>query len=411
MIDGVRAGLDVGEYSLGVDRNAYHRILKALRRIPSTTVNEGMSMTAVKGLKRKSTTAGVVLKAGKRNFFFNVQGNPISFISGQNVVGTPDMRKLLVRFYGDLEKAIARDAGDSDFEFGKDVWNAIFEGRLNIHSATVAAYSEKVTKPEKLATLLAVLLDVYTGVLRSGTVEGEVTSPAGEAGFTCTLEGSEESDLMPSLMLKEWDVSARPRRAKSTLTLYSKVHEREAAGQRLSEAECEILNGRIRFDLRMSNWELQHRGLQELRAWEKKASKAGGYEELCKELITGFMERSGLIYAVSFPNPWTLKFEDSGDELTLKKWEKGEKLSERDTLMFYYKHGVDLKRSVNFHLSAAASRVALSVDRGDVLAALKGDHSRYVQKMKRGLLDFNSNALALSAAKVVKRLVPVDLRV
>lgn len=416
MIDGIRAGMDVGEYSVEIGKSTYQKLTRALRRLGGTQINDNTLAAQVAGLKKNSTVARLLLKQGRKYFFFNVQSNPISFISGQNVVGTPDMRKLLVRFYTDLEKAIGKQAKDESFEFGKEMWDVIFEGRLNIHSVTVAAYSERVTKPEKMAKLLKVLAHIYNGILRVEKGDNEerdwsAVSPADEAGYTCTLEGSEEHDGMPSLMLKEWDTSVRPRRVRSTLVLYSKVHEREAMGQALGEMECSVLEGRLRFDLRLSNWELQRARLSELRAWEKKAEKAGSYEELCKELITGFLERSGLIYAASFPNPWTLTFDDSVDRLTLNKWEKGEKLSERDTLMFHYKHNVDLRRSVNFHLSAAANRVNLSVDSDDVKAALKGDHTRYVSRMRKGLLNFNDNALAVSAAKVAKRLVPVNLRV
>lgn len=407
MIDGAESGIEIGSetaYSVEVGKADFSKTMRWLQE-HETAKKEGAGTitVVVEGVHENTTKAVLILKREKNHkAFLNLKGNPVSFLSGQNVMGTPDLNTLIQRFYLMVERALRRDLGEK-FRFPDGVSKKVAEGKVNLHSVTIAAYTPRILKPGKVDKFLRLLAEVYNKSL-SGP-EGMMFSASDEAGFTCVREFSA---TVPSLMITRWKVDDTRRSALEVLTLYSKEVEQEAKERKLNEVHAEAVHGRLRFDLRLTSKGLRQLRMPTLKDWAERAARYGGWDELCFRLVRGFLEKSGLVYAISYPNVYEMEWEPKHLEV-VQQWREGTVKKFPKAIVEELKevYGVDVSHSYYFHLATTAGRLGLGWTKNDIEGAMTGDVKPLLRKIEKAALDFNDNPLAAALARVAHKIKPV----
>lgn len=374
---------------------------------------------SVKGKQSDSTKMHVSLirvgKDSRASFFLNIKNNPISFLTGQNVGGRWTLQQLMERVLSTIEEIIGKELDDS-YSFPSGLWQQVRAGNINFNSLALATYTEPTVHVDKVSRLFYFINSIYNHALkeRMGNEDFPISISI-ETGFICRME---HGGNFPSLILEDRYVSAGKSRVRAVLTLYSKEKEVEASGDRLNSSVRILLDKRLRLDLRFTAFGLRYMRMSNLRQWNAMVERGGGVEsDVMISLIENFLHRSGVLYALQFPNPYDVlsKVRGTRVEQVMEAWKQGWSLSEKmgwsaeENSKLLREHGLDLSRSWRFHLAAAAGRVQLAVGHSDVAESLDGNHTNREAALRTAFANLNGTQLASSLARVAARLRPTAL--
>lgn len=173
----------------------------------------------------------------KGKCYFNVEGNPISFLTGQNVVGTVQLPLLILEFYKKVNKAIK--AINPDFRLPKSVVRKIKDLDIYINQLAFASYGPELSSDVSIKILLDAIDHIYSFAL-----------PDLPTSSPCTLKAA-----LGLRVVREGPTSIRFDKFSGkhrywSLALYDKEQEQKENGR---SVPCSLKN-RIRFDLTLHNF-------------------------------------------------------------------------------------------------------------------------------------------------------------
>ena len=340
MLDGFKSGIGGG--LRGLDRlgatELQSRLTEAefnyMKNVFLKCLDGAESQTATYALIRNSDIGSQVslcLKKWKGEYYFNVDGNPISFLTGQNLLGTVQLVKLIATFFSTIENAIKRKC--SDFELPMSIVTAIETLNIKIHRLAFACYTPELGLKNwrNISKLVCAIDSVYSAY--------------------AALEGMSVKDYLNVRLVKEGEHSIRfdkmEYKAKSwSLAFYNKALELEETGKVAGSAPDWTRN-RLRLDLTLSNdWFRRHR-CSTLKDVRDAVFKSGGYDQWVFGLFESCLQDLKLTYLLTFnlENVRAGKYEKE-----FRGWMIGNK--QRYTagcLEFFLEQGLDLTIPVNIH--------------------------------------------------------------
>lgn len=144
-IDGLNAGISLENPEIDISKNTYLYMRKAFLRMGAKSKGKkflDLTITnPVVGVDDAKHTKLIVNEFGGR-YYFNVQGNPISFLSGQNVFGYSNLPDLVTSFYkacGRIMKRLWKD-----FKMPAEIRSTV--ENMNVYTSRLAVtnYSNKL---------------------------------------------------------------------------------------------------------------------------------------------------------------------------------------------------------------------------------------------------------------------------
>jgi hypothetical protein len=371
--------------------------------MPDALVGEREARLFIKGPMENSTKATLILRKQDKSMFLNVQGNPISFLRGENQFGVVNLRTLIEKFYEAIEKMLAvRVKG---FKWPAKVVEAIETGNVKLHSLAIAAYSQEIQfkNEEHRVTLLKLIRSLYSGGYRSwdeSRLKDDVVV-SDELDLECSYEG------LVSLRFVKWQKSKGYRTRMYSLLLYGKKEEMVSKGK----TPHKEIERRLRIDLTLTAKWLQNHHCSTLAEVEKRAHKEGGWKQFTDNILNRALEDVKLRYILTFPNPFAvLKEISKKDQAELQGWLDGGMVKKELARSLLDVHGLDTKLSFRFHLAALASRSSLVTNSDKVLVPLlRGDdgalamHSAVTSK---ALLSFQDSVWVQRLQGVLPKLLP-----
>ena len=165
MIDGFTGGMKVIEIgstgmSTEISRGDYEYIHKAILKTANGTEREGNCWTVLK----LDEVDGVRVECNERRgrFFLNVSGNPISFLTGQNMIGTCDLPLLANNLYRGVAKALKKQV--AGFSMPQTIRTAVEELNVSVNGLAFAMYTPELELKDwtKMKFVLLALDYIYS---------------------------------------------------------------------------------------------------------------------------------------------------------------------------------------------------------------------------------------------------------
>jgi hypothetical protein len=183
MLDGFSGGISVGavlpELGLEITPEDYKVLKKAFEKGGGVDTGKGGWVVSV---KTKGSKARLQLTANGGKCFFNVMGNPISFHSGQNVMGGVHLSKQVEDFFLGIEEGLK-------VEFSEKVRKKISELEIFVHHLSFACYTQKIPVARRKA--LEGVINAWASIFHQGmVVNGEVELAADMLGMKVVKEGA-----------------------------------------------------------------------------------------------------------------------------------------------------------------------------------------------------------------------------
>lgn len=311
LLDGSKHGvmLDIAMNSLKseVSSEDYEYLLSKFKLHPSYSSNNGKSYIKV---RLQGTLAKVSVNKHNNHFFFNLEGNPISFLTGQNVFGHVELPLLILDFYKRVVKAIRLDLDqvdhgsvgpESKFKLPVKIVRNVKNLNLYVNGLSFACYSlpltEGLTGSESQATNWKQMKMVFDAI-------DHIYS------FALPDAEAEHSTLKESLglrLVREGPYSLRFDRYVSrnrywSLALYNKFKEQQDKGRIVNAEACDLswnwTENRIRFDLTFHNFWFQSKKLKKLS--DIHYLYGDDYVGWVQSLFNACLSQIGLQYFLSF---------------------------------------------------------------------------------------------------------------
>lgn len=338
MVDGVKCGTDMtnttNELSSEITRQEFDRFRqKVVDHVPEEQRFTGKNVVGFK-LKGKSQVK-ISLTQWKNRYYFNVEGNPISFSSGQNQVGDVNLTHSITSFYYKINKELKL----LGMVLPRSVKQAVASLDIYIHSLTFAAYTLPLNNAV-ISKLVGGLAHIYN---YADLNDQDCVTIARELKLRVQLEGMESIRFDRKVgSNKYW-----------SLALYNKVLEQQAMGI----ACIEDAKDRLRLDLNLKSAWFANNRLYKLKDIHLKYGN--DYKQWVTKLISQALNDIMLQYILSFP---TLDLIDLGKyEREFARWEKGEKITNFLAKEWFARQGLNLGLSYRLHRAAHMARLTLGM--------------------------------------------------
>ncbi len=243
MIDGFNSGVPLSELQIGgvatsgldteITEKEYNFMVTTLSALPNAINMADKGWRVTVALDHTFTILGVSKSSSA--YWFNVRGNPISFMTGQNVLGVVDLVDTVAAYYRAVSQAVQRLV--PDFRMPLSIKRNVDNLQVYIHGLAFAAYTHRLGLPD--AAKLKYLLDGIDHIYSHAVPDFERSTLKQQLEVRLTREGdySMRFDKM-SGKNRYW-----------SLALYSKWHE-------LSQQDgspADWLQDRLRLDLTLHN--------------------------------------------------------------------------------------------------------------------------------------------------------------
>lgn len=313
----------------------------------------------------------------KGKYYFNVEGNPISFLTGQNMLGVSSLEKMIRLFYEAIELAIR--AKHKKFVFPESITTAIENLDIHIHRLAFACYTPELGLKDwrNMKRFFDVLDHIYTGY--AGLQKKSVKEYLG-------IEVSRHGEY--SMLFVKRDNNVR----QWSLTMYNKAIEiEETSGTTAPDWTA----NRIRLDLTLqSNWFDRNRC--KTLAQLKKRFLLEEYHNWVYELIQRCLEETKAKYLLGFK---TLDINPGRYVKAFEAWSSHADI-EVTPLMhsWFLEQGLDITIPLNVHMAASSARANFKLADGANDKAILGDKTA-MKRLKDKYEDGLSNGAFLPIAK------------
>jgi hypothetical protein len=335
LLDGFAGGMAVAdarrqEMSISLSDSQFQALRAAFARVGYS--EEGKNLYTQ--VRLEGSLARLQLRVENERKFFNCSGNPISFLTGQNVGGSLNVSQQVREFYDGVAHAL-------NLEWEPVTASAIQRLDIHVHSLAFAAYTQDLGF--KRRATLERLINAWCMVYSTGTLEG----------------GRMLSDILGVKVSKEGPLSLRLEKRQGrhkywTLCVYNK-------NQELEDADLETvpsLESRFRLDLTI------HRRWFDANRCPTLGTLHTKYGSAWTSFVTKMFRRAiddlKLIYVFTCVNPYTVDVGNYGRDF--KRWEARESVSE-EALKWYDSQGLDLRLEPEFYWLALAAHARMNTGR------------------------------------------------
>lgn len=413
MLDGFRGGINIDVESLGLeickkihDSLRDQLIAAGARSLKNeTTLNIAAHGTAAMVQIREVTRIVGREKTPRSKYYFNIGGNPVSFLSGSNVYGTYQIGPLIRKFFRLIVKRLA----EINVSIDKEIIESVKSGNISVYNVTFAAYTTYLSsgKPQTdlrvddgtdpvISNAFVALSQLYNSglpLIKQGkcrrtqlkhTLGLEVVdyTPPGSSGL------ANESFQHGIVFKKYWKNTPN---LGLTISFYNKNKER---WDNKTEDPIDDLRGRVRIDLMLHNKYLantKHQVTINGQSQERAIETLADLEAICtpKWLANLFKhvieDQLKLNHVLTCPNPWQL---DKGKyKQAFKCWEQGDLDKIGNSAWDYYMDlDLNMNLSPDFYKLAMLGRAQLALTESAFLKLIQsGDDTDVMKDMKRGI--------------------------
>ncbi len=378
MLDGIRSGvtLEMNEgVGITVSADTYTAILDAIQKTQRYVGRGECGWTTV-GIGGSDARVECNKMGGR--FFLNVNGNPISFLTGQNVVGECDLPRTVLRLYQGVERAIRQEV--SAFQFPAEVRMKVKGLDIQLHSLAFAMYTSELGFTDW--GNVRFLLDAVE-MMFSTFIAGERQTVKGVLGLAVERSG----DF--SLLVRRFTATGEGKRKNYwSFRLYNKfaeVSERGAGG-----VQAGFVRGRLRLDVTLSGrWFRQNRirTLADLHA-HITATPGGTYSGWVTRMVEKIFLDTRIAYLLTFPFPADL------DPGSFREWfasyvEGENEPPSQQCRKWFMDQGFDVMLPMSVHSALCVARSTFSVagtkDSNLACVGDKAAEERVVEKFRGGL--------------------------
>ena len=379
MIDGYKSGLglkrselDINEFSTELSDCDYTYLQQVFLKLRN--VHQTKNTLSVK-LAMSGTLARLTLNQWKGKPYLNVEGNPISFITGQNVVGTTNLVLLITKFYKKLMGAIKRQV--PEFKTPKSVVLAVRDLDIYVHGLAFAAYTNPLEINGRDG--LKLFLDFLDHCYSFANPMYEKTTVKEHLGLRVVREG-------PTSI--RFDRFTRKNRYWS-LAIYDKVQQLLDTGQDSAKGweQSVYLKDRFRVDLTLHSEWFRKNHLLKLRDIHTK--HGNDYHQWAMTLLHKVLDETKVPYVMAV----STDFIDPGK---YKKWFKrfiseGAPVPSMACREWFIQQGLNVDYGSDFHALISYAKRSFYIDGQDMRLAAFGDHAA----QKRIARHFENPALDL----------------
>lgn len=341
MLDWCSSGLGFHTLGISLAENIYRHLVTIFLSIDH---EYKPNMLAV-NVQVSGTHARVVLNKHRKSYYLNIEGNPISFNTGQNIVGTVNMPVLIRTFYNQCFQAIQAKA--PAFVVPPELQKKVEGLDIYIYKLAFACYTEKLvdkhdqTKLKELFDLIEHMYCFTVNGFNPGTFKEAV-------GVRVVREGPYSMHLTKVL---------KDRHRVWTLGIYDKNILQEKMGRSISEVAC----GRARLDLTLSSHYLKCYNINHLATIHAKYGH--DYIGWVRKIIESILHELKLSYMFKVALPLNNKY--------IKRWSKSVRISkELDTELTSL--GIDTSLSYEAHALILFARATYNLDKEDIKKAIVG---------------------------------------
>lgn len=279
-------------------------IRKILRRAAKRELVDGELSCSVAGSGK--SVVRITLRQDNRDkkmWYLNLDGNPLKFMTGQNVYGKPEADKQIVEMFQACVAALEAETGRT---FPQRLKDEVKEKRIHVNALEFAAYSPPVRDKKRIINAWTymfrrsnVLRDV-NGMNRSLAEILRVRLMSNDDfedtlfGFA-TLTENRVKEVMFTVYDKEAELDGRLNRDGEVIE-YDVVAESERATKVGPKERADIKN-RLRFDVGLTSVWFNNRKIKtllDLSLYVKRVY-AGDWVELVRHEVQKAMERACLI--------------------------------------------------------------------------------------------------------------------
>lgn len=172
MVDGFNGGMKVMEIeSSGLNselsRSDYDYICTAIKSTANGTERSGNCWTTI--TLEAGDSIRVECNERRGRYFLNIGGNPISFLTGQNLVGTCDLPLLVGRLYRGVGKAIRKEV--PSFSMPSGVREAVESMNISVNGLAFAMYTPELELRDwkQVKYILLALDNLYSARIGAST--------------------------------------------------------------------------------------------------------------------------------------------------------------------------------------------------------------------------------------------------
>lgn len=399
MLDGCKCGvaMEVDKVaSVGLGTEVTAKEFQYLKRVFLTSLNgiEVKNATlanvyyrgkdvATKPRKDDYSSAKISCNVWKGRHYFNVEGNPISFLTGQNVLGVAHLAKILSLFYLEIERSV--QTKDPTFSLPVSVKRSLDSLDIHVHRLAFACYTPELGLKDwtNMSRFFSAIDSIYAGYSkqRNQTVKEYF-------GIDVTRYGPY------SLMFTKKDRVSKL----WTLAMYNKAVElEEVTGKRAPEWTA----NRIRLDLTLHSTWFDRNRCKTLRELTKKF--AGSYRLWIYSLISACLDETKVRYMLGFR---TIGIDVGDYKKAFTDWSNGKEVSLTPGMQAWFEEqGLDLSIPLNIHEVAGYQRSIFNLADGTNSKAILGDKKDLLRLTSR-FADGLNNSFFLPIAKRAHLLQP-----
>ncbi len=368
MIDGFKSGVRIDIEGTGLSIGIKHRdflyLSGALSMLTTFSEKKGNYWATV---SLNGTEVRVECNQRGERYFFNVSGNPISFITGQNLIGTCNLPMLTKKLYIGVTRAIQEKV--ASFKMPERVREAVENLEMHVSGLSFAMYTPELQFKDwaKVKHLLNVIDYLYAaGMGDNQTVKEYLGLKVYRQGDFSLLFEKQVGNH------KYW-----------TLRLYNKHQESVDKAKLLGirdMLETDFVKDRLRLDLTLFSGFFQRNRLTTLKSIHERYGK--DYAGWATQLVDRALDEMRLRYLLTFR---FYKVDPSVYEDWFNLYLSGE--AEPPTSMcksWFESQGIDVTLPVDLHFAVAKARSSFAIEgKKSGGRALVGDKSvqKYISAM------------------------------
>lgn len=332
MLDGLKLGIDLGE-----EESAEIMEFRSAIEQSDLSLFTGKNLLGFK-LQDQSTLT-LSINRWRNRSFFNLEGNPISFLYGDNQVGTTQLSKLIYSVFRRIKHLLKEE---HRIQLPGIILKSVKSKEVFIHSFAFATYTNPL---ESLA---------YIGV-------GQLISSLAHLYQFVDLEKNDPyriGDELGVRVIQEGPTSLRFERISFanvywTLGIYDKGVEQQSKGKSI----LPDINNRLRLDLTLkANWLKKSR----FKTLSDICNKyEDNYEKWVNSLFIKALSDLKLDYVLAAPKP----FESvvcGNYRKAFGLYKKGKPMG-KEAIAFFNKQGFDFSLSCRFHYVAKLAHLTLGM--------------------------------------------------
>ena len=170
MYDGTCAGMSVmNGATVKINKEEYERLKKTIVAYQSFLIANNKSFkfksknsAPIKGEVVDATCVDLSVNERGECFYLNINGNLISFLTGQNIVGLHDLGGMIEESFEVLVRVLRSRLRDPRFNFSADVWDQVEKRTIHLSRLVLTMYSSNQMDNKSIQDLIVFMKDVFS---------------------------------------------------------------------------------------------------------------------------------------------------------------------------------------------------------------------------------------------------------